>query len=49
MAGIRDIVVHEYFGLNMLVIWKTLKEDLPQVKPALAELLQKILHNKGVE
>ena len=30
MAGIRDNLIHEYFGLNMLVVWKTVNEDLPK-------------------
>ena len=41
IAGIRDILIHEYFGLNLQVIWKTLKEDFPKLKPVIAEMLEK--------
>ncbi len=37
MKGIRNIVAHEYFGIDLEIIWKTVKEDLPVLK----ELLRK--------
>ncbi len=39
MRGIRNIVVHEYFGVSIPIIWKTLQDDIPPLIP----LLQKIL------
>jgi uncharacterized protein with HEPN domain len=41
IAGIRDILIHEYFGLNLQVIWKTLKEDFPKLKPVISAMLEK--------
>jgi len=41
IAGIRDILIHEYFGLNLQVIWKTLKEDFPKLKPVISTMLEK--------
>jgi uncharacterized protein with HEPN domain len=32
MAGTRDKLIHEYFGVNLQVLWKAVKEDLPPVK-----------------
>ncbi len=46
MAGIRDKLIHEYFGLNLQVVWKTLNEDLPKLKPAISDMLEKAT-NKG--
>ena len=33
MAGMRDKLIHGYFGVNLDVIWKTVKERLPILKP----------------
>ena len=39
MAGMRDKLIHEYFGIKPRVVWKTIKQDLPKVKPHLQSLL----------
>ncbi len=39
MRGIRNVVVHEYFGISIPIIWKTVQDDIPPLIP----LLQKIL------
>ena len=42
MAGMRDRLIHGYFGVNLDVIWKTIKERLPLVKPLVEEALAEI-------
>jgi len=32
MAGMRDKLIHEYFGIKPRVVWKTIKQDLPTRK-----------------
>ena len=43
MAGIRDKLIHEYFGVNLVVVWKTVMEDLPNLRP----VIQRILAESG--
>ena len=35
MKGIRNILAHEYFGIDLEIVWKTAKEDLPILKKRL--------------
>jgi uncharacterized protein with HEPN domain len=42
MAGIRDKLVHEYFGTSYKLVWNTAKEDIPKLKPGISALLNKL-------
>ena len=35
MAGMRDKLIHDYFGVNLHVVWKTVQEDLPGLQKTL--------------
>ena len=41
MAGMRDKLTHDYFGVNLIVVWKTATEDLPNVEPAISRIVAK--------
>lgn len=38
IAGTRDVLTHEYFGVNLERIWKTAEEDLPLFKKQVLDL-----------
>ena len=40
MLTIRNIVIHEYHGVNLNIIWQTVKEDLPPLISPLNRILQ---------
>ena len=40
MAGMRDKLIHEYFGVDFEILWKVVKEDLPRVKPFIEQILK---------
>jgi len=39
ITGMRNIVIHEYFGIDTEVIWKTVREDLPPLRAAVDRML----------
>ena len=39
MSGIRDKLIHEYFGANLEVVWKTIIEDLPELKQTIKKIV----------
>ncbi|HCU24663.1 MAG TPA: DUF86 domain-containing protein, partial [Deltaproteobacteria bacterium] len=32
MAGFRDILIHDYMGVDLSVVWETTQENLPELK-----------------
>jgi uncharacterized protein with HEPN domain len=43
MAGMRDRLIHFYFGVKNELVWQTIRDVIPTVKP----LIQEILRNKN--
>ncbi|HSX37977.1 MAG TPA: DUF86 domain-containing protein [Chlamydiales bacterium] len=41
MAGMRDILTHQYFDVDLVLTWKVVKHELLAIKKRLAELLVK--------
>lgn len=39
MAGMRDKLIHQYFGVDIASVWETAKDDLPFVQQQLSRLL----------
>lgn len=39
-TGMRDKLIHAYFGVNLEVVWDTIQLDLPQLRPVIAQILQ---------
>jgi len=38
IAGSRDILAHEYFGVQLRGVWQTIQEDLVDLKPKIEKL-----------
>jgi len=32
LAGLRDVLIHRYFGVDYRNVWKIVKEDIPKLK-----------------
>jgi len=41
VAGMRDIIAHEYFGVKLERIWDVVKRDLPGLKNKIKSIIQK--------
>ena len=39
MAGMRDKLIHLYFGVDHQLVWKAIKERLPQIKLEIEKIL----------
>jgi uncharacterized protein with HEPN domain len=39
MAGMRDKLIHFYFGVKYDLVWSTIKDVIPQIRPVLIEIL----------
>jgi len=40
MAGMRDKLIHEYFGVDLEILWETAKDDLPHLKTAVSKVFE---------
>ncbi len=40
IAGMRDKLIHEYFGVDLGEVWLTAKDDLPVLKGQIGKILE---------
>jgi len=42
IAGMRDKIIHYYFGVNWNIVWKTIKEKLPALKEEFEKMIKEL-------
>lgn len=42
MAGMRDKVIHFYFGVDLEIVWLTATEDIMEIKPLIKDVLEEL-------
>ena len=40
IAGMRDKVIHSYFGVNLERVWLVVKDDIPTIKPLIKKVFE---------
>ena len=39
IKGMRNVIVHDYDGVNMTIVWDIIEKDLPKLKSQLEKIL----------
>ncbi|MFW6283110.1 MAG: DUF86 domain-containing protein [Minisyncoccales bacterium] len=42
ISGIRNVLIHEYFGVNMKRVWKVIVEDISKLKEDIIKIKKEI-------
>ena len=42
IAGMRDKLMHQYFGVDLETIWKVCEEDIPELKQKLLSIKEQL-------
>ncbi|TYC06768.1 MAG: DUF86 domain-containing protein [Kosmotoga sp.] len=40
ITGMRDILIHDYMGTDLEIVWKTSKESIPDLKQKLLKIIK---------
>jgi uncharacterized protein with HEPN domain len=42
MVGLRNVVIHSYFGVDLSIVWEIITKNIPEVKPLIEKVLKEL-------